>query len=103
MRTFDVSAAVLLVIGGIDWGLVGLLGLYPIAALLDGDTGAITRLAYVAVGSAALYQVVSLRRIQERWGVDVGPAADMVTRALRGVLATDPALRTTAIESLRGR
>ncbi len=74
MRTLDVSAAVLVVIGGINWGLVGLLGLNPIAGLLGGDAGAFTRLAYVAVGSAALYQVVNLRRIQERWGVDVGPA-----------------------------
>jgi GTP cyclohydrolase I len=29
--------------------------------------------------------------------------ADMVTTALRGVLATDPALRTTAIDLLRSR
>ena len=74
MRTLDVSAAALLVVGGINWGLVGLFGVNPIAALLGGDAGALTRLAYVAVGSAALYQVVYLRRIQERWGVDVGPA-----------------------------
>jgi uncharacterized membrane protein YuzA (DUF378 family) len=74
MRTLDVSAAALLVVGGINWGLVGLFGVNPIAALLGGDAGAFTRLAYVAVGSAALYQVVCLRRIQERWGVDVGPA-----------------------------
>jgi uncharacterized protein len=74
MRTLDVSAAVLLVIGGLNWGLVGLLSINPIAGMLGGDAGAFTRLVYVAVGSAALYQVVNLRRIQERWGVDLGPA-----------------------------
>lgn len=74
MRTLDVSAAVLLVVGGINWGLVGLFGLNPIAAILGGDAEAVTRLAYVAVGAAALYQVVNLRRIQERWGVALGPA-----------------------------
>ena len=74
MRTLDVGAAALLVIGGINWGLVGLLGLNPIQAMFGGDSAACTRLVYVAVGSAALYQVINLRRIQERWGVDIGPA-----------------------------
>ncbi len=74
MRTLDVAAAVLLVIGGINWGLVGLLGVNPIAALFGGDPSVLTRLAYVGVGSAALYQVTNLRRIQERWGVEIGPA-----------------------------
>lgn len=74
MRTLDVGAALLLVIGGINWGLVGLLGLNPIAGMLGGDAAAFTRLVYVGVGSAALYQVVNLRRIQQRWGVDIGPA-----------------------------
>ena len=74
MRTLDVAAALLLVLGGINCGLVGLLGVNPVAVLLGGDPSALTRLAYVGVGSAALYQAVNLRRIQERWGVDIGPA-----------------------------
>jgi uncharacterized membrane protein YuzA (DUF378 family) len=74
MRTLDVGSAALLVVGGINWGLVGLLGLNPIAGMFGGDAAACTRLVYVAVGSAALYQVANLRRIQERWGVEMGPA-----------------------------
>lgn len=74
MRTLDVGAAFMLVIGGINWGLVGLLGLNPIAGMLGGEAAAFTRFVYVAVGSAALYQVVNLRRIQQRWGVEMGPA-----------------------------
>jgi len=74
MRTHDVGAAALLGIGGINWGLVGLLGLYPIAGIFGGDAAAFTRLVYVAVGSAGIHQVVNLRHIQERWGVDMGPA-----------------------------
>jgi uncharacterized membrane protein YuzA (DUF378 family) len=74
MRTLDVGAAALLVIGGINLGLVGLLGLNPIAGIFGGDAAVLTRLLYVAVGSAALYQVVNLRQIKQRWGVDVGPA-----------------------------
>ena len=37
MRTLAVGAAALLVIGGINWGLVGLLGLNPIAGIFGGD------------------------------------------------------------------
>jgi uncharacterized membrane protein YuzA (DUF378 family) len=75
MRTLDVvGVAALLVIGGINSVLVGLLGLNPIAGIFGGDAAAFTRLVYFAVGSAALYQVVNPRRIQERWGVDMGPA-----------------------------
>jgi uncharacterized membrane protein YuzA (DUF378 family) len=49
----------LLVIGGIDCGLIGLPGLNPAAGLPGGESGALTRLAYVAVGTAALYQVIT--------------------------------------------
>ncbi len=74
MRTLDVFAAVMLVLGGIHLGVIGLFGLSPVAEILGGETAGLTRLLYVAVGSAGLYQVVNLRRIQRRWGVEIGPA-----------------------------
>ena len=74
MRTLDVCAAVLLVIAGMNWGLLGLAGLNPIAAVLGGDAGPVTRLAYAAMGSAGLYQALCLRSIQQRWNVAFGPA-----------------------------
>ncbi|MEO6025380.1 MAG: DUF378 domain-containing protein [Candidatus Binatia bacterium] len=74
MRTLDVFAAVMLVLGGMHLGVIGLFGLNPVVGILGGETAALTRLLYVAVGSAGLYQVVNLRRIQRRWGVEIGPA-----------------------------
>lgn len=65
MKNLDVVAAVLLVIGGLNWGLVGLFEFDLVAALLG--TGAAAKLVYVLVGVAALYQAVSLRAIQRRW------------------------------------
>ena len=73
MRTLDVCAAGLLVLGGLNWGLVGAFGLNPIAAVLGGDTAAVTRLAYLALGSAGLYQAISVRQIMQRWNVDLLP------------------------------
>ncbi len=73
MRSMDVIAAVLLVVGGVNWGLVGLLHFDLVAWITGagrfGAQNALGTLAYVLVGLAALYQVVALRAIQRRWGV----------------------------------
>jgi uncharacterized protein len=73
MKTMDVIAAVFLVIGGLNWGLVGSAGFDLVAWVSGaGSFGAqnvFGSAIYVAVGLAALYQAVSLREIQRRWGV----------------------------------
>ena len=68
MKTIDVVAAVLLVIGGLNWGLVGA-ARFDLVATIFGSGTAFASTVYVLVGLAALYQVVSLRGIQRRWGV----------------------------------
>ncbi len=73
MKTLDVIAAVLLVIGGLNWGLVGI-ARFDLVAWLSGAgpfgaQNAPGSAIYVAVGLAALYQAVSLPAIQRRWGV----------------------------------
>jgi uncharacterized protein len=66
MRNLDVLAAVLLVIGGLNWGLVGLAGFDLVAALFGPGT-ALARIVYGLVGLSALYQIASFRLIQRRW------------------------------------
>lgn len=73
MKMLDVIAAVLLVVGGLNWGLVGLAN-FDLVAWLSGAGAFGARnefgaTVYAAVGLAALYQVFSLRSIQRRWGV----------------------------------
>ncbi len=68
MKTLDVIAAVVLVIGGLNWGLVGLVGV-DLVATLFGEFGALSRLVYVAVGLSALYQVLTWKAIQRRWAL----------------------------------
>jgi len=72
MRPIDVTAAVLLVIGGLNWGLVGLFN-FDLVASLFGAGSMLARIVYVLVGVAALYQVLTLRSIQRRWGVQPSP------------------------------
>ena len=68
MKFFDVLAAILLVIGGLNWGLYGLFNL-DLVASTTGSATALSQFVYAAVGLAALYQIVSLRSIQRRWNV----------------------------------
>ncbi len=69
MRILDVVAATLLVIGGLNWGLWGLLELDLVALVAGGNTAILAKIVYTLVGLAAVYQVASLRAIQSRWGV----------------------------------
>ncbi len=66
MKTLDVAAAVLLVIGGFNWGLVGTLNVDLVAALF-GEMTVPSRIVYSLVGLAAVYQALQWRAIQHRW------------------------------------
>ncbi len=66
MKTIDVIAAALLVVGGLNWGLVGGFHLDLVAALL-GAGSVVSRLVYLLVGLAAVYQAMQWKGIQHRW------------------------------------
>ncbi len=68
MKLIDVLAAILLVIGGLNWGSYGLFDTDLVASTVGGGS-TLARVVYTAVGLAALYQVLSLRSIQARWNV----------------------------------
>jgi len=68
MRPIDVIAAILLVVGGLNWGLVGFFN-FDLVATLFGAGSIFARIIYVLVGLAAVYQIVTIRAIQRRWGV----------------------------------
>jgi uncharacterized membrane protein YuzA (DUF378 family) len=68
MKTLDVVAAVLLVIGGLNWGLVGLFG-FDLVATLFGEMSVLSRLVYSLVGLCAVYQGLTWRAIQRRWAL----------------------------------
>jgi len=68
MKKLDVLAAVLLVVGGLNWGLVGLFE-FDLVATLFGEVPLIMKTVYALVGIAAVYQVAGLPWIQRRWNV----------------------------------
>jgi uncharacterized membrane protein YuzA (DUF378 family) len=72
MKKLDVIAAVLLIVGGLNWGLVAIARFDLVAAVfgLDfGETNAVTRLVYGLVGLSAVYLATQLRAIPRRWAV----------------------------------
>lgn len=66
MKKLDVAAAVLLVIGGINWGVVGVTG-SDIVGSIFGTLSPVSRTVYILVGVAALYQALQWKAIQHRW------------------------------------
>ena len=66
MKKLDVLAAILVVIGAINWGLFGAIHM-DLVDLLLGKMPIVARSVYCVVGIAGLYQVVFLKGIQDRW------------------------------------
>lgn len=67
MKKLDVVVAALLVVGGINWGLVGLFKFDLVAALFGGSEASISRIVYILVGLSAIYQGLGWKQIQTRW------------------------------------
>jgi uncharacterized membrane protein YuzA (DUF378 family) len=71
MKKIDVASAALLIVGGLNWGLVAVANFDLVATIfgLDfGQTDVATRILYGLVGLAAVYQVTQLRALPARWG-----------------------------------
>ena len=70
MRKLDVLAAVLVVVGGLNWGLVAVAEFDLVATLVGlefGETNAASRVVYGLVGLAAVYQIAQQSAIRQRW------------------------------------
>ncbi len=60
MRALNVITLILVIIGGINWGLVGAFQFDLVAALFGGQDAPLARVVYVLVGLSALWQLVPL-------------------------------------------
>ena len=59
MRAINVLTLVLLIVGGLNWGLVGLAD-FDLVAAIFGDMSPLARIVYVLVGLSAAWQIVPL-------------------------------------------
>ena len=70
MKQLDVLATVLVVVGALNWGLVGLAQFDLVAALFGmrfGETSGLTTIVYALVGLAGLYQAAAFKGMPRRW------------------------------------
>ena len=70
MKLLDAIAAVLVVVGALNWGLVSVARFDLVAALFGlsfGQVSGVTAVVYALVGVAGLYQALFWRRVQSRW------------------------------------
>ena len=65
MKSLNLISMILLIIGGINWAIVGIAG-YNIVATIFAFAPVVTTIVYVLVGVAALYQIMPLtKQLQE--------------------------------------
>ena len=60
MKAINIITLVLALIGGINWGLVGLFDFNLVAVLLGGQKVLLAQIAYVLVGLSAVWQLYLL-------------------------------------------
>lgn len=67
MRTLSITALVLMVIGAINWLLIGVFGFNLVTAIFGYSTAGVvvTRIVYVLVGLAGLHGISMLTRLSE--------------------------------------
>lgn len=60
MPALNFITLLLIIIGGINWGLVGLFNVDLVATIFGGQQAVAARIIYVLVGLSALWQIVPL-------------------------------------------
>lgn len=64
MKALDITALVLVIIGAINWGLIGFFQ-FDLVATLFGTMSAFSRIVYALVGIAGLYAISFLGKDRE--------------------------------------
>ncbi len=59
MKALNVVTLVLLIVGGLNWGLVGLFN-FDLVATIFGEMSMLSRIVYVLVGVSAVAQIPAL-------------------------------------------
>lgn len=66
MRTLDLITQILLIVGGLNWLLVGAFQFDLVAAIFGGQDAPLSRLIYIVVGLCAIWQVIRLPALLDR-------------------------------------
>lgn len=59
MKALNIITLILVIVGGLNWGLVGLFS-FDLVAAIFGEGSALSRIVYIFVGLSAAWQLVPL-------------------------------------------
>lgn len=62
MHALNWITLLLVIVGGLNWGLVGLFNFDLVATLFGGQQATLSKIVYVLVGLSALWQLIPLAR-----------------------------------------
>lgn len=65
LNVLDWIAMVLVVVGGLNWGLVGIFD-FDLVATIFGDMSMLSRIVYVLVGLSSIYIAVLLPKLAKK-------------------------------------
>ena len=60
MKFVNVATLLLVIVGAVNWGLVGLFQFDLVAAIFGGQGATLSRLVYIVVAASGLYQLLPL-------------------------------------------
>jgi uncharacterized membrane protein YuzA (DUF378 family) len=62
MKALNLVTLILVIIGGLNWGIFGLSGFDVVGTIFGGSTSVLSRIVFVIVGLSALWQIVPLAK-----------------------------------------
>jgi len=65
LGALDLIALILIIVGGLNWGLVGALK-FDLVAAIFGAMSIIARIVYILVGLSAIYGILMLSKIGKK-------------------------------------
>ena len=65
MKNIDLITLILIIIGGLNWGLVGIFG-FDLVAAIFGSMSFLSNLVYTLVGISAMYNLAAMKSIHAR-------------------------------------
>lgn len=65
LKALDVIALILIIVGGLNWGLVGAFK-FDLVAAIFGEMSAVARIVYILVGLSAIYTLAMLNKLAKK-------------------------------------
>lgn len=62
MKSLNLVTLVLVIIGGLNWGLFGVANIDLVATIFGGPNATLAKIVYILVGLSAIYQFAPLSR-----------------------------------------